>query len=381
MTETILANARIITDTDDFTGQIRFDENGIIELSEGGGVPAGAMDCDGDFISPGLIELHTDNMERHLQPRPGVAWPKTAAVLAHDRELAGAGITTVFDALRVGSMPSERPTHGYSKYARPVVDTILELVNNKVLKVSHFIHLRAELCTPTLDDEMTEFDFDDRVGIVSLMDHTPGQRQFRNTDKLREYLKGKHGFTDQDVERHFAELRELQAQYGEDHRRAAVGHAKRWGAILASHDDTTESDVAMSADHAVTIAEFPTTVEAAQACREHNQVIMMGAPNIIRGGSHSGNIAAADLADAGLLDVLSSDYIPSALLMAAVNLGERWGSMARGMATVTSAPAKAAGFTDRGTLAAGKRPDLLRFAVVDGLAVVRGVWSRGVKVA
>ena len=108
---------------------------------------------------------------------------------------------------------------------------------------------------------------------------------------------------------------------------------------------------------------------------------MMGAPNIIRGGSHSGNIAAAELADAGLLDVLSSDYIPSSLLMAAVNLGQRWGSIAEGMATVTSRPARATGLDDRGSLTPGKRPDLLRFAVIDGMAVVRGVWTRGVQVA
>ncbi|PDH62195.1 MAG: phosphonate metabolism protein PhnM, partial [SAR116 cluster bacterium MED-G04] len=105
------------------------------------------------------------------------------------------------------------------------------------------------------------------------------------------------------------------------------------------------------------------------------------APNIIRGGSHSGNIAAAELADAGLLDVLSSDYIPSSLLMAAVNLGQRWGSIAEGMATVTSHPARATGLDDRGGLTPGKRPDLLRFAVIDGMAVVRGVWTRGIQVA
>lgn len=382
MTETILANARIITDDDDFIGHIRFNEDGIIDLGKGADVPAGAVDCLGDYVSAGLIELHTDNLERHMQPRPGVTWPKKAAALAHDRELAGAGITTVFDALRVGSMSDEKErTHGYSKYAREVGSVILDLVDNKVLKVSHFLHLRAELCTETLADEMEEFGLEDRVGIVSLMDHTPGQRQFRDIKKLREYLKGKHGYSDQGVDEHFATLKHQQAIYGEKNRRFAIEKAGQLGSILASHDDTTESDVASSASDRIIIAEFPTTMEAARKCRDHDQIIMMGAPNIIRGGSHSGNIAAAELADAGLLDVLSSDYIPSSLLMAAVNLGQRWGSIAEGMATVTSRPARATGLDDRGGLTPGKRPDLLRFAVIDGMAVVRGVWTRGIQVA
>ncbi|MEL7126024.1 MAG: amidohydrolase family protein, partial [Pseudomonadota bacterium] len=137
----------------------------------------------------------------------------------------------------------------------------------------------------------------------------------------------------------------------------------------------------VSAGHGVAVAEFPTTVEAAQACRDAGIAIIMGAPNLVRGGSHSGNVAAADLAGMDLLDIVSSDYVPAALLMSAVQLGEMWGDMARGIATVTANPARHVGLEDRGVIAPGKRADLVRFAVQDHMAVAGSVWSMGRQVA
>jgi alpha-D-ribose 1-methylphosphonate 5-triphosphate diphosphatase len=150
---------------------------------------------------------------------------------------------------------------------------------------------------------------------------------------------------------------------------------------LASHDDTLVEHVACSARFGVALAEFPTTRAAAQACRDNGIAVMMGAPNLVRGGSHSGNVAAADLAAAGLLDILSSDYVPSALLYGAVMLGEIWGDLARAMATVTAAPANAAGLVDRGRLAEGMRADVIRFKLAEGVPALRGVWSAGKRVA
>ena len=380
MTETVFTNAKIITEDSVVQGMVKIVDGMISAIDTGASVPSGAIDCEGDYIAPGLIELHTDNLERHLSPRPRVSWPKRAAVLGHDRELAGAGITTVFDALRVGS-EADQKREGYARYARETADNILDLMRQHVLKVSHHIHLRAELCTDTLVEELHEFSHHDRVGLVSLMDHTPGQRQFRDTSKLRVYLMGKHGFDDAGVEAHFTRLKELQSLYLEKHRAAAVAYAKQVGAVLASHDDTTADDVSASGGEGVTIAEFPTTFEAATACRAHDQFIVMGAPNIIRGGSHSGNVAAHDLANDGLLDILSSDYVPAALLNAAVTLGISMKDMAAGIRKVTAVPADAAGFNDRGRIALEKRADLVRFAVHDGLPMISSVWVRGARVA
>ncbi|MEP1964476.1 alpha-D-ribose 1-methylphosphonate 5-triphosphate diphosphatase [Tateyamaria sp.] len=374
-----LANAKLILKDEVIVGSLSLRDGKIAAIDTGATVPTGALDCEGDYLCPGLIELHTDNLERHISPRPKVSWPHGPAILAHDRELAGCGITTVFDAMRVGSISSSKARH--AKYAREVSHALLALRAQGVLKISHYLHLRAEICSETLPAELAEFTRDDRIGIVSLMDHTPGQRQFRDLEKMKAYVMGKHNMSAADFAKHIADLQDLQAQFGAAHEAAAVAFGQALGAVLASHDDTTAGQVATSARHGVAMAEFPTTVEAAQACRDNNIAIIMGAPNLVRGGSHSGNVAAGDLADRDLLDILSSDYVPAALLMSAVQLGETWGDMARGIATVTAAPANHVGLTDRGVLEVGKRADVVRFKPLGGITSIRQVWSKAHQIA
>ncbi|MGG7645551.1 alpha-D-ribose 1-methylphosphonate 5-triphosphate diphosphatase [Rhodovulum sp. YNF3179] len=380
MTETVLANARLVLPGEVVTGSLRIAGGDIAAIDTGMAVPAGALDCEGDYLAPGLIELHTDNLERHMQPRPGVKWPQKAAVIAHDAELASVGITTVFDALRVGSILSnDRSRHG--KYARDLTRHILDLRSAGRLRISHFLHLRAEICSETLLEELEEFVPEDRIGILSLMDHTPGQRQFRDLSKFAEYLTGKYGMSREDIDAHFEGLYALKTRYGARHETGAVDHARRLGAVLASHDDTRSEDVETSAAHGCRLAEFPTTEEAAEACRASGIAVMMGAPNLLRGGSHSGNVGAGVLAEQGLLDILSSDYAPSALLMGAVRLGLETQDMAAGLRTVTAAPAAVAGLSDRGRIAPGLRADLVRFSLAEGLPITRAAWSRGHRVA
>ena len=379
MTETILANARLVLPTEVIHGAIRITDGQVTAIDQGASVPAGAMDCDGDLVMPGLIELHTDNLERHMEPRPRVNWPHASAIIAHDAELASVGITTVFDALRVGSVVSNKKAN-YGEYARQLADEILDLRAKGALRISHFLHLRAEVCSETLIAELSKFGPADRIGIVSLMDHTPGQRQFRDVTQLRAYVCGKHGLSDAEFESHIADQLALSDRLGAAHEAAAVTEARRFGAVLASHDDTTAEQVAISASHGAHFAEFPTTVEAARACHHHGIKVMMGAPNLIRGGSHSGNVAASTLAEADVLDIVSSDYVPSALLSAALMLGDLWGCVARGVRTVTAAPAAAVGLADRGHLDLGARGDVIRVARVAGAAALRGTWVQGRRV-
>ncbi|MEM9012687.1 MAG: alpha-D-ribose 1-methylphosphonate 5-triphosphate diphosphatase [Pseudomonadota bacterium] len=374
------SNARLVLADEVVPGSLRVEDGIITDIDLGDRVLPGAEDCEGDLLAPGLIELHTDNLERHMQPRPGVHWPKEAAAIAHDAELASVGITTVFDALRVGSVISEAKAR-YHAYARELASVLIALRSRGALRISHFMHLRAEICSETLLEELAEFGPEDRIGIVSLMDHTPGQRQFRDPAKLHTYLRGKHGMSEADMAAHFAHLRGLQARLGAAHEAGAVAAAQRLGAVLASHDDTTAAHVATSAGHAVRLAEFPTTREAAEACHAHDIAVMMGAPNLLRGGSHSGNVAAAELAEGGLLDILSSDYAPSSLLMGAVRLGDMLGNLARGHATVSRAPAVAVGLTDRGEIRPGLRGDLIRVSTAFASPVVRGTWLLGRRVA
>lgn len=379
MTDTLLSNARIVLEHEIIHGTLCLRDGRIAAIDPGPTVPAGAEDMGGDLVMPGLIELHTDNLERHIEPRPKVGWPHAAAIIAHDAELASVGITTVFDALRVGSVVSKAKSN-YGEYARALADEIMALRDAGALRINHLIHLRAEVCSETLIAELAKFGPEDGVGIVSLMDHTPGQRQFRDMTQLKNYVCGKHGFSDADFVAHIEGQMALSAMVGAAHEEAAVAAARRYGAVLASHDDTTRDHVAGSARHGAHFAEFPTTVEAALACRDHGIAVMMGAPNLIRGGSHSGNVAAKALAEADLLDIVSSDYVPSSLLSAALMLGDLWDDLPRGIATVTKAPAQAAGLEDRGVIAPGQRADLIRVARFGTAGMLRGTWVGGRRV-
>ncbi|MBA99144.1 MAG: alpha-D-ribose 1-methylphosphonate 5-triphosphate diphosphatase [Sulfitobacter sp.] len=376
--EITFANATLILKETVVTGAIRLRDGMISDITTGTSIPKDAYDMEGDYIAAGLVELHTDNLERHMTPRPKVDWPHRAAIMAHDRELAGAGITTVFDAIRVGSIISDG--NRYQRYARAMADEILWMRDAGALRISHHIHLRAEVCSETLQEELAEFGPQDRIGIVSMMDHTPGQRQFRDLTKFEAYMRGKHSFGEAEFLAHVDYLYSLQKQFGAIHEAATVAAAAHYGAALASHDDTTAAQVDTSHSHGVKLAEFPTTLEAAQACHARGIATIMGAPNVIRGGSHSGNVAALDLAQADRLDILSSDYVPAGLLMAALQLGDLWGNLARGLATVTHAPALHSGLSDRGTLEIGMRADIIRFKRLDGLAILKETWSEGQRV-
>jgi len=373
-----LANARIVLPDAVVTGAVTIENGRITEITEGESIPSGAIDCAGDLVLPGLIELHTDNVERHIEPRPSVDWPHLPALIAHDAELASTGITTVFDALRVGSIHGGKGRS--ANYARGLADELLAARAQGMFKISHFLHLRAEICSETLLEELATFGPADRIGIVSLMDHTPGQRQFRDLSKLKTYVAKKRGIAAEDFEAHVANLRGLQERFGAAHETAAVQEAVRLGAALASHDDTTQAHVQTSFKNGVRFAEFPTTLEAAEVCQAAGIAVMMGAPNLIRGASHSGNVAAKELARAGLLDIVSSDYVPSALLLSAFHLAQLWDDLPRAVATVTAGPAKAVGLTDRGAVQVGLRGDVLRVRMAAQTPLMRGVWSQGNRV-
>ena len=375
--DTILDNAALVLPDGLCRGALRI-RDGYITAIDTGAATRGGEDMEGDYLLPGLVELHTDTLERHIEPRPGVDWPHAAAIVAHDRELASHGITTVFDAMRVGSLAEGAGRDG--AYARALSGELMAMRDAGALAISHFLHLRAELCSETLTAELDAFAPGDRVRLVSIMDHTPGARQFRDLAQLRRYHEGKGG-GGADFEAHVARLQSLGERVRDAHERVAVDAAGRLGATLASHDDTEPEHAARASGIGARLAEFPTTERAARACRAHALAVMIGAPNLIRGGSHSGNVAGRDLAGAGLIDILSSDYVPAALLSGAFQLGEIMGDPPAGIRAVTEAPARAAGLTDRGRLAPGLRADLLRVRVIAGVPVPRGTWVLGRRVA
>src|SRR5690349_18258369 len=378
---TILGNARIV-----LAGRVI--ERGWVAFAEGriagfgeGNAPAGSEDAGGDLIMPGLIELHTDHLEMHYVPRPKVFWDPTAAVVSYDGQLATSGITTVLDSLRVWREDGAEEVDGR---AGLLAEAISSARDANLLRADHFLHLRCEIPMPSVIEEATELVGRPDVRLMSLMDHTPGQRQFRDEGKLRDYYRGKGGGkTDAELDVLFEKRFAYQKAYAADNLRAIVTLAQQHGIPLASHDDTTEENVADAVRHRVSVAEFPTTMEAARGLHQVGIGILMGAPNVVRGGSHSGNIAAVDLAQEGLLDILSSDCIPSSLLMAALQLPRRVPAIdaASAVRTVTKAPAEAVGLSDRGEIAVGKRADIIRVHVARDIPVVRSVWREGRRVA
>lgn len=376
--ETVFTHARIVLPGEVVEGTLVLRDGLISEIDTG--PSRSGEDMEGDFLLPGLIELHTDHLEGHYAPRPGVRWNATAAVQAHDAQISTSGITTVFDCLRMGNDSAGGFDAGEM---RRLADAIDNAQQEGRLRADHFIHLRCEVSSPDVLEHFSKFEGDPRVRLASLMDHAPGQRQFQTMEQYTLYYKTKRGLTDEAFAR-FVEMRQSQsARYSEPHRREIASICNRDGIALASHDDATLDHVAEAIGEGVRVAEFPTSIEAARASHEAGLKVLMGAPNVVRGGSHSGNIAARELADAGLLDVLSSDYIPFSLLHAvfALSDGEQAMSLPEAAALVTSNPADAVRFDDRGRIEPGLRADLIRVRRSEGVPQVRSVWQNGRRVA
>lgn len=380
-TEMILTNARLVLgDRVLEKGWVAASGGKIVEFGEGD-APSRGEDMQGDLVMPGLIELHTDHLEAHYVPRPKVFWDPVAAVVSYDGQLATSGITTVLDSLRVWREEGAEDVDGQ---AGILAEAISAARDAKLLRAEHFLHLRCEIPMPSVVEEAKELVGRPDVRLMSLMDHTPGQRQFRDEEKLRDYYRGKSGgLTDAELDVMFERRFLYQKKYGETNMREIVALAHSYDIPLASHDDTTEENVADAIRDRVSVAEFPTTIEAARGLHQAGISVLMGAPNVVRGGSHSGNIAAVDLAREGLLDIMSSDYIPSSLLMAAMQLPRHVPAidLASAVRTVTRTAAEAVGLNDRGEISVGKRADLIRVHVAHDVPAVRAVWREGHRVA
>ncbi|MEO0645423.1 MAG: alpha-D-ribose 1-methylphosphonate 5-triphosphate diphosphatase [Cyanobacteria bacterium J06650_10] len=335
---------------------------------------------EGDYLLPGLIELHTDNLERCVSPRPGVRWPVDAAAIHHDRDLASAGITTVCDAIAVGDID---PTSLRITEFASMIGAIEAKQSAGKLSVDHHLHLRCELAYETVPDVVAEYAEHPMLSLISLMDHTPGQRQFAKLDKFKEYYMGKHGVSADEMDDFIDNRLAAQREYAVTSRRALVELANQYGLAMASHDDATVEHVQQAVAEGVTISEFPTTLGAAKEAHAHQLQVLMGAPNLVLGGSHSGNVSAMELAALDLVDLISSDYVPHSLLLSIFIIAAQTGKpVHEAMRPVTVNPARAIGLDgDRGALEVGKRADLLTVHLDNNLPRLTGVFSQGKRIA
>lgn len=377
--ETVLTNARLVLTDEVVTGSIALSGGRIAAIDQGASALPGAIDCAGDLVMPGLVELHTDNLEKHMLPRPRAHWPAVPAVVAHDSQVIGAGITTVFDALSVGAVVDNEVR---IKRIGEMLDAIAAARADDLTKAEHLLHLRCEISYPHLQEALAGLIDKPGVRLISVMDHTPGQRQFTDERTYRDYYAAKFGLSPAEMDAFIVDRRRDQERHAAANRAHVVQAARDRGLSLASHDDATAAHVAEAVADGMTLAEFPTTVESAAASHAEGLAVMMGAPNVVRGGSHSGNVSALELARRGTLDAISSDYAPAALLHAAFLLAEQVEAITlpRAVAMVTVTPARAAGLTDRGDLAVGQRADIIRVRAASH-PVLRGVWREGARVA
>ncbi|WP_145592231.1 alpha-D-ribose 1-methylphosphonate 5-triphosphate diphosphatase [Yersinia bercovieri] len=380
----ILNNVNLILEDQVVSGSLEIKNGEISRYSDRPTQLSAAIDGQNGWLLPGLIELHTDNLDKFFTPRPNVDWPAHSAMSSHDSLMISCGITTVLDAVAVGDV---RDGGHRLDNLQKMINAVVESQRAGLNRAEHRIHLRCELPHESTLPLFEELMLQPELSLVSLMDHSPGQRQFASRAKYREYYQGKYHLSDQQMAEFEEEQVTLSARWSTPNRTAIAARCRQLGIPLASHDDATAEHVAESQALGTVIAEFPTTEAAASASHQQGLQVLMGAPNIVRGGSHSGNVAAHQLAALGVLDILSSDYYPASLLDAAFRIAQDTSNdfnLPQAVNLVTRNPARALGLEDRGVIAEGKRADLLLAREHHGSQgrhiYVQNVWRQGIQV-
>lgn len=377
----VLANARIVLADEIVTGHVLVENGLIADIVIGiGTIPAGAIDLHGDYLLPGLVDIHTDHFEKHVYPRPHVRWDFMRAALAHDAQVIGGGVTTVFDSLCVGAT-SDNPER--REILAPMIAALETAQAGGMLRAEHFVHLRCEITdeeTPALTLANIDRPI---VKVISVMEHLPGIRQSRDIGEFIARTRKRTGESTETVRAHIDALVAQKGAIGVRVRPEVVALAQSRGLPLLSHDDTEIDHIDEAVAEGIAISEFPCTLEAARKARLLGMLIVGGAPNILRGGSQSGNIAMKELLDEDLIDILASDYVPRSLLDCVFLIA---GDPAFGrdlpaaVRMVSKTPAEAAKLHDRGEIAIGKRADLLRIATHDGHPFLKQIWRAGQRV-
>ena len=376
----IINNVKLILEDEVINGSLEVQDGRISAFAESQSRLAEAIDGEGGWLLPGLIELHTDNLDKFFTPRPKVDWPAHSAMSSHDALMVASGITTVLDAVAIGDV---RDGGDRLENLEKMINAVEETQKRGLNRAEHRLHLRCELPHHTTLPLFEKLVGRELVSMVSLMDHSPGQRQYADRSKYRDYYQGKYHLTNEEMDKFEEEQMALAAAWSQPNRQRIAAICRERNIALASHDDATCEHVLESRQLGSVIAEFPTTIAAAQASRQHGMNILMGAPNIVRGGSHSGNVAAHHLAASGLLDILSSDYYPASLLDAAFRIADDEGNaftLAQAIRLVSKNPAQALGLQDRGAIAEGKRADLVLARRHGEHIHIDHVWRQGKRV-
>ena len=343
-------------------------ENGVItELVESAGQPSGFT------VFPGFIDMHGDMIEIELEPRPKVDFPMEVAVGHLDARLAAAGVTTAYAGVSFSRTAVDGERRSYA-HTSQIIGALKESIQG--LRVDHRIHARFDMTYTAAIDALDGLLTAGAVDLVSVMDHTPGQGQYRNVETLVAN-RMKSGLSESQARAHVERRIQdaISAEQVFENLQRISTLCRSHGVAMASHDDDTVEKSNLMADIGAVISEFPVTMEAAEVAEARGLMIAMGAPNAMRGKSYSGNLSARDAHAAGLLHILAADYHPAAILPAIRALAASDPDGLCGATRLASVnPAKALGLTDRGEIAVGKRADLF---VVDDQDRVVQTWVAG----
>ena len=333
------------------------------------------IDLSGRVLMPGMIDLHCDALEKEVEPRPGVHFPLDFACAQADKRNAAAGITTVFHAL---SFANHELGVRNNAFAAEIARAMGQWQTHAL--VDNRVHVRYEVTDETAPAILAELLGHGHAQMISFMDHSPGQGQFKDVAAFRKYLSSSYKTSEDELDRILA-AKCGAGQNAMERMQLLAKVAARHGVAIASHDDDTPEKVDTVAALGAVISEFPINLETAKAARARGLATLFGAPNVLRGKSQSGSMRALDAVLEGVADCLCGDYSPAALLPSMMKLPELAGiGLHEAVALVTCNPARAAGLVDRGEIAVGKRADLIAVKSLGGLAQTERVWVHGVPV-
>jgi len=372
--QTYFTHARIVTPEAVLDDAALLIEDGKITAINPETRPADSreINLEGRLLLPGLIDLHCDALEKEIEPRPGVHFPLDFAIANADRRNAMAGITSVFHAL---SFANDELGVRNNDYAARIARAVHE-VHGELL-VDNRVHCRYEVTDSEAPALLLKLLEHDAVHLLSFMDHTPGQGQFKSDVAYREYLSKSYKKSEAEIDALLAEKKAAGAG-AEKRMQLLAAAARARGVQVASHDDDTPEKVEMVAALGASISEFPINLETAQAARAKGMSTLFGAPNLLRGKSQSGSMRALDAVLAGVADCLCADYAPAAMLPALLKLPELAGiSLPQAIALASCNPARAAGLHDRGRIETGLRADLIAVSTQYETPRVEGVWCQG----
>lgn len=352
----LLRNVRAVLPMGVQEASVRIEGDRIVEISSCG---QDGRDGRGLLLLPGFVDMHGDMIEREIEPRPHVKMPMELGLRDLDRRLAASGVTTAYASVSFNPMSAYGHVRSYA-HSMEMLRALKAMRPN--LSIDHRVHARFEINYPQALSVVEELISDGTVDLVSLTDHTPGQGQYRDLERLFQRIE-KDGKSREEAQAQVAErIREKQSNAGDTMKtiRAMAALCAGSGIRLASHDDDTPGKVALMSDIGAVISEFPVTLEAARAARDEGMMTAMGAPNALRGESYSGNLSAREAHREGVLDILAADYHPSAILPAILALaGVDPGGLAAASKLASLNPARALGLSDRGEISVGQRADLV----------------------